>query len=154
MSVTNFSMIWTQLASPFQAAGGVPFVATDNASITMDVTNFFYDPINFILNVTNGVAPYSFNANTLPSPVTNNRPAGIITMAAGTSSVVVNCSAAKGSAASLVFAQRRNNDATATLLAVNVTGPGQFTVTANANTTNAMNISYFVLNTQVQSTAG
>lgn len=40
----NPSNIWTQLAAPNPAAGGVPFVTVDNITVVIDVLNFYYNP--------------------------------------------------------------------------------------------------------------
>lgn len=51
--MTNPSTIWTQLAIPNPASGGIPFVATDNVSIATDVLNFYYDSITTTLYANN-----------------------------------------------------------------------------------------------------
>lgn len=140
------STIWAALATPNPASGSIPFVDTDNASITTDVLNLSYSKATQDITITNGMVPDSF-VNTGASPVTLNHTAGVVALAAGTSTVVVNNNLIRVGA--LVFLQRRTNDATAISLAVTI-GTSSFTITSNANATGAVNINFLLVNTNPQ----
>lgn len=49
--MSNPSTIWAQLSLPAAAAGSIPFVDTDNETITTDVTNLAYNVTSGYLNV-------------------------------------------------------------------------------------------------------
>lgn len=147
--MANPSTIWAQLAMPNPPAGSVPFVLSDGITISTDVSNFSYSNVTLDLTLTNGFVPDAALNIGQPSPVTTNHIVGSVTLAAGTSSVVVNCALLRTGAK--VFIQRRATDTTATQLGVVVTAVGQFTINANANATAAVNIDYWVVNTNIQS---
>lgn len=141
------STIWAALASPNSAAGSIPFVDVDGATITTDVLNLSYSKVTQDLTVTNGFVPDSFPNTGTPSPVNVNHLYGTVSMAVGTSTVVVNCPLIRAGAK--VFVQRQATDTTAVQIAANIT-VGSFTITANANATAAFNIEYMVINTNLQ----
>lgn len=143
----NPSTIWAQLAMPNPPAGSVPFVLPDGITIGTDVLNFAYSNVTQDLAVTNGIVPDSFNYDNLPTPVTVLHLIGEVTMAIGTSSVVVNCALLRVNAK--VFTQRKSTDTTAVQLAVTIQA-GAFTITANANATAAFNIMYWIVNNNLQ----
>lgn len=145
--MANPSTIWAQLAMPNPPAGSVPFVLPDGITISTDVLNLSYSNVTQDLTVTNGIVPDSFSSTGMPSPVTVQHLVGTVTIAAGTASVVVNCALLRTGAK--IFIQRRSTDTTAVQLAVTST-TGQFTITANANATAAVNIDFWVVNTNVQ----
>lgn len=143
MSATNFSMIWAQLASPYQSSGMVPFVDTDNASITGDVLNFAYDKNSLTLFVANGYSLDLVDTTATPtSPVTINRRAGRFKAAAGSTNVIVNCSLAI--VGDVVVSTLETSDATATRVVGRVTVNGTIVFTFNAACTAAITISYVV----------
>lgn len=143
MSATNFSMIWIQLASPYQASGMVPFVDTDNASITGDVLNFVYDKNFFTLFVANGYSLDLVDTTATPiSPVTINRRGGRFKAPAAATNITVNCSLA--SVGDVVVSTLETSDATATRVVGRVTVNGTIVFTFNAACTAAVTISYVV----------
>lgn len=146
--MANPSTIWAQLAMPNPPAGSVPFVLSDGATISTDVLNFSYSNVTQDLTVTNGIVPDSFSNTGQPSPVTVNHLIGTVTMGAGTASLVVMASLLRAGAK--VFLQRRNTDTTAVQISTTSIGVGTFTITANANATAAINIDYWVINTNLQ----
>lgn len=143
MSATNFSMIWAQLASPYQASGMVPFVDTDNATITGDVLNFAYDQINKTLFAANGYSLDLVDTTATPvSPVTINRRAGRFKAPVGATTITVNCSLAI--VGDVVFSTLETTDATANRVAGRVTAAGTIVFTFNAATTGTVTVSYVV----------
>lgn len=156
--MTNPSTIWTQLSLPSSPVGSIPFVDIDLVSIVTDVTNFFYTPTTATLPLTAGNSQY-YNQLTIlngfrqgytdvsaatTTPVTINKAAGRIKMAAGTSVFVVNSTLCFAN--SLIFLQKETADATATRFDITSKAAGTFTITANANATGAIILQFFILN--------
>src|SRR6185503_9787324 len=91
------SAIWAQLATPGLAAGCIPYVYTDNATIVVDSQNFVWDQALFRLLVANGLAVNLVDKSTVPGANTVNRNMGRCAIAVGASSVVItNTMAAVG----------------------------------------------------------
>jgi hypothetical protein len=143
----NPSTIWAQLAMPNPPAGSIPFVLSDGITIGTDVLNFFYDQVNNVLDITNGIEVFSFDA-AAAGQVTINHVAGSGIMAAGSLSLTVLNNKILNSHAK-VFIQSRSNDATATRFSV-VLGGGGFLITANAAATANVTIDFFIVNCSVQ----
>lgn len=147
----NPSSFWTQLALPNPPSGSIPWVDSDNASISVDFQNFYYsgpiaDPTVFSstdprastsifdsqLTVKNGVRRHYLDTSAAPGNAVANATAGRSAFAAGASVVTITDSYV--TATSLIDAQLETADATLNRLIV-TPGPGSFTVTGNANAT-------------------
>lgn len=156
--MTNPSTIWTQLSLPSSPVGSIPFVDIDLVSIVTDVTNFFYTSLTATLPLTAGSSQYYNQLTVLnglrqgytdvtaatATPVTINKAAGRIKLAAGTSSFVVNSTLCFAN--SLIFLQLETNDATLTRVMLTAKAAGTFTITGNANSTGAVIVEFFILN--------
>jgi hypothetical protein len=139
------SNVWTQLTLPNPPSGAVPFVWTDNASISAAPLDFNYDYVSGVLKVVNGLKLALVDTTLTPvAAVTINHAAGRIQIAAGQTVVTVtNTLAAVGD---IVIGVVETWDAT--LIRVKaIAGAGTITVTGNAAATAATNISFVLIKT-------
>lgn len=152
--MSNPSTVWSQLALPNPANGAMPFVASDAASIIIDVVNFFYSAglttfsssiCTAQLTVAGGVRQSYSDTTAVPGAATINKPAGRVKLAAGQTSLVVTSSYAF--LTSIINAQVEGAafDATATRMQITPAN-GSFTITFNAAATAAVTISFDILN--------
>lgn len=139
---SNFSQIWAQLASPFQASGMIPFVDTDNVTITGDVVNFSYDPVGLKLDVTNGMA---VTMGAVQDSGTANTSAGTVGISTGNASATIMNALAE--AGDLVFVQVSNCNVADELITYKaIVQAGSITITLSAaNTSNAYTMSWLLV---------
>lgn len=150
--MSNPSTVWSQLSLPNPAAGSLPFVDTDSATIVTDVVNFFYSQglsqltgtqCAYQLTVFGGVRVGFSNTTAVPGAATINKSAGRVLLAAGQISLVVTSSYAF--ATSIVGVTLETADATFTRVTV-TPAAGSFTITGNAAATAAVTMSFSILN--------
>lgn len=91
-----------------------------------------------------GLVIRSTDSTGTPGAATINKPAGKVAIALGTSSVVVTNSLVTTS--SSIIATLNTTDATLLYIKSVVPGSGSFTITGNANSTAAVNVSFLVFN--------
>lgn len=160
--MTNPSTVWTQLASPLQADGSIPFVDTDNVSIITDVLHLWYDQELFTLYATN-IAPaqiggslgsvlfpwgklnLDYTITATVGAVTINKPSGRVIIALGAAAVIVTNSLV--TANSIILVTIATADATLTFIKSVVAAAGSFTITGNANATANCKVNFLVINT-------
>lgn len=142
--MSNPSTIWAYLALPNPAAGSIPYVDTDNASIVIDTTHFYYSPSTYSLFVTS--LRVSYVSNTTPgSTIVCNSTSGRVQMAAGRTTLVVSNTSV--TATSVVMVTMETVDGTALYVRSVVPIANQFTITVGpANSTGIINFSFFVVN--------
>jgi hypothetical protein len=145
MAGTVVSTVWAQLSAPNPAAGGIPFVGSDDASILIDVLNFFFNEDTFQLLVSGGIkVDFTDQTGAPGAAVTINKPSGKLRFTAGVGATVVVTNSYVD-ANSAVFVQLRTNDATATRCWVASIGAGTFTITFNAAPTVLVDVDFFVV---------
>ena len=152
--MSNPSTLWASLSLPNPAAGSVPFVFTDNATIVTDVVNLFYTQLgaslagtlqNYQLSVAGGVRVNFSDTTSTPGAVTINKPAGRVKIPAGQSYVVITNSYAFSNSIIQVTLEGHDFDATLTKLIV-LPASGFFTIIGDAACTAAVTISFNIIN--------
>lgn len=142
--MSNASFVWAQLATPNPAAGSLPFVASDNATIITDVLNFYYDAALEQLGIKNGLQlGYTDKTGTPGAAIINTVTGRVKIAAAGTTLVVTDNQVL---ATSIVQLQLETIDATMTRVVPTAIGNGTFTITGNAAATGAVTVSFVVVN--------
>lgn len=136
------SNVWTQLTLPNPPSGSVPFVFTDNVTISCDVTNFSYDLTNFRLLIANGLKIAYTDTSAVPGAATINKSAGRVKIAAGQTVLVVTNSLV--AAGDIVDVNIETLDATFNRV-ISIASAGMITITGNAAATAAVTMS-FILN--------
>ena len=147
--MANPSTVWAQLAIPFPAAGSIPFVANDNATIVTDVQNLSYDPVRQGLDLTNQIV-FGYTAVPLSTiaTVTCNTATGRVVIGPGIGNILVLNS--NMTANTIVIPVLESTDATATSIKsctpVNIAGQTGFRIITNAISTTQISIAFMLVN--------
>lgn len=156
--MSNPSTVWTQLSLPNPAAGSIPFVTSDNATVVTDVLNFMYSGGLSSLNAGtfSGQAPYQLtvfgglrvgytDSRTDPAnPITINKCSGRVRILAAGFSLVVNCSYCTLN--SMVILSKHGVALTATPPHSVTIGPGYFTINLEVAAAGNIDFDFFVIN--------
>lgn len=155
--MSNPSLIWATLSAPNPAAGSIPFILSDSASVGIDATEFYYSgpaaAPNFALSgseiaaqltVFGGVRVKFTDASGVAGNANISTPAGRVKFVAGTNSLVVTnpcCFATSIIKCGIEGAF----DATAKRIQA-TPGNGSFTLTLDANATGTPVASFEITN--------
>lgn len=137
------SNVWTQLSLPNPPAGSVPFVWTDNTTISIDPAGFNYNSTTQNLKVAGGLTMNSTIIVAAGATVIANSPVGIVGMPVGANVLSVLNNLVK--AGDIIFTAINNNDATLTRVAASASADGIITIVGNAAATAQVGISFLVI---------
>lgn len=133
--------VWVALATPNPPVGGIPFIDSNNEP-DIDVTSFFWDSVQKMMEVLNGIAvDYTFAA--VAGAATINKPAGSVLFAAAAQTLVVTNSIVDAS--SLIIPVVLGDDATGKSVVVSAIGAGTFTLKLNAAATTQLRVGFLVM---------
>lgn len=133
--------VWVALASPNQPVGGVPFIDSNNEP-DIDVVNFFYDSVQKMLKVLNGIAfDYTLAAGTGAQVI--NKSCGVVKFAAAAQTLVVTNNLIDLN--SLIIPAVLGDDATGKSCVISAQAAGSFTLKLNAAATAQLSVGFFVI---------
>lgn len=152
MAASNFSTVWTQLATPNSPVGSIPFVDTDGTSIVTDVLNFFYtaadgdtsgSKLPGSATVLAGIRVGHQDRTATPGSVTINKISGRVRIPAGVANITVTSDHCfSNSIVQLVL-----ETVDATLVRVYpACYDGGFVLSGNAAATIAVNVAFIINN--------
>lgn len=132
--------VWVALATPNAPTGGIPFIDANNEP-DIDVTRFFYDSVQFMMKILNGIAfDYTFAGVTGAQVI--NKPAGTVLFAAAAQTLVVTNSLVDAN--SLIIPFVLGDDATAKSAVISVQAAGSFTIKLNAVAAAQLKVGFLV----------
>jgi len=133
--------VWADLASPDAPTGAVPYIDEDQEP-AVDVLNLFYDSVQKMLSVKNGIAVDYTHASSAGAQ-TINKAAGSVKFAAAAQTLVVTNSLANVS--SLILPSVLSDDTTAKSVVVSARAAGNFTLKLNAAATAETVVGFLLL---------
>lgn len=135
------SNVWVDLASPNPPVGGIPYINSDS-EVDIDVLNLFYDSVNLMQYIKNGIAP-DYTAAGSTGAQTINKVAGSVLFAAAAQTLVVTNNLI--TANSQIIATVQGDDTTAKYVVISNQAAGTFTLKLNAAATAQLKVSFFIL---------
>lgn len=135
------SNVWVDLATPNPPVGGIPYI-NSGSEVDLDVLNLFYDSVNKMQYIKNGVTVDYTNAAVVGAQ-TINKAAGSVLFAAAAQTIVVTNNLI--TALSQIMAQIQGDDTTAKSVVISAQAAGSFTLKLNAAATAQLKVSFFIL---------
>jgi hypothetical protein len=137
------SNVWVALASPNSPVGAVPYINSDQEP-DVDVLNLFYDSVQKMLRVLNGVSfDFTLTAPGTTGAQTIQKPCGFVNFAAAAQTLVVTNYLVDGN--SLIIPVVLTDDATAKSCIISAQSVGSFTLKLNAAATAETKVGFLML---------